>query len=85
MTFRDAAIEVLRGAGRPLSTREITETALRRGLIQTHGKTPHATMSARLYGAAGRGLVEREYRRGRQRAVRGSVRWIFVSESARRS
>jgi HB1, ASXL, restriction endonuclease HTH domain len=73
-------MEVLRRAGRPLSTREITETALRRGLIETHGKTPHATMSARLYEAASRGLIEREYRPGPQRAARGSVRWVFVGE-----
>jgi HB1, ASXL, restriction endonuclease HTH domain len=50
MTFLEAAEVVLRTARKPLTVREITETALRRGLLETHGKTPEATMSAALYG-----------------------------------
>jgi hypothetical protein len=49
VTFLEAAEEVLRDAKEPLRIGEITERALARGLIQTVGKTPAATMSARLY------------------------------------
>jgi HB1, ASXL, restriction endonuclease HTH domain len=51
MTFLEAAEAVLRSAKRPMSAREITELALHRGLLDSHGKTPEATMSATLYGA----------------------------------
>ena len=49
MDYLDAAPTVLREAGRPMSSREITDEVLRRGLIEPAGKTPGATMSARLY------------------------------------
>jgi hypothetical protein len=49
MTFLEAAELVLRTAKKPLTIREITGMALRRGLIETRGKTPEATMSAALY------------------------------------
>jgi hypothetical protein len=49
LEFLDAAVEVLRKAGRPMTSHEITEAALQLGLITTRGKTPRATMSARLY------------------------------------
>jgi hypothetical protein len=49
MTYYDAAIEVLRAAKRPLSTQEITNEAIKRGLIKPTGKTPESTMGARLY------------------------------------
>lgn len=48
-SFKDAAYEVLRAERRPLSAQEITSAALRRGLLRTAGKTPDATLSARLY------------------------------------
>lgn len=82
MTFLEAAEVVLRKAQAPLTVREITEIALRRGLLETHGKTPEATMSAALYGAARDGRIRREFVPGRQRAVRGSVRWLYVDHSA---
>src|SRR5918912_657501 len=48
-SYVEAAVEVLRDARRPLTTREMTDEALRRGLIPTAGKTPQNSMSARLY------------------------------------
>lgn len=77
VTFLEAAEEVLRSEDRPLSTAEITAIALRRGILQTRGKTPEATMSARLYSASPDSPIKRQYRPGAQRAVRGSVRWIY--------
>jgi len=49
MTFVDAAYQILKNVGKPLSTNEITSLALKQGLISTNGKTPSATMGARLY------------------------------------
>lgn len=49
MSVRDAAIQILREAGGPLHAKEITERTLAKKLWQTAGKTPVATVSARLY------------------------------------
>lgn len=49
MTVRDAAIEVLKEAGKPLHAKEITKRILADKLWRTGGKTPHATVSAQLY------------------------------------
>ena len=49
MTYREAVLHVLRSARHPLTTREITDQALEKGLINPRGKTPHQTMQARLY------------------------------------
>lgn len=46
-TFKDLAFEILKQAGRPLHTKEITKRALQMGLV-TEGKTPEATMNAQL-------------------------------------
>jgi len=46
-TFKDLAFEILKQAGKPLHTKEITKRALQMGLV-TEGKTPEATMSAQL-------------------------------------
>lgn len=78
MTFVSAAIEVLRRSGRPMAVHEITTEAIRAGLLTTQGKTPAATMTAQLYlaeRANPEGPLERVFRPGAQRAVRGSVRW----------
>jgi hypothetical protein len=72
-----AAETVLRSANKPLTADEITEIALRRGLLQTKGKTPAATMSAALYGAPPESPIRREFKPGRQRALRASVRWTY--------
>ena len=80
MTFLEAAEVVLRRAKRSLTVAEITEIALRRGLIHTSGKTPEATMSAALYRAPSDGPIRREFEPGRQRAVRDSVRWRYEKQ-----
>jgi len=83
VTFLEAAIVILREADRPLTNHEITERALARGLIQTAGKTPEATMSAALYGASPDAGLRRDFRPGRRRAARGSVRWTYAAEPSR--
>jgi hypothetical protein len=78
MTYYDAALSVLRSARRPLSTQEITDLALERKLILPAGKTPNATMSARLYTRLGKEseIVKIDVP-GNGRAKRGSVRWAL--------
>jgi restriction system protein len=49
MSVKDAAIHVLKAAGEPLTTQELTDRILAEGLWATSGKTPHATVAARLY------------------------------------
>lgn len=47
-SFKKAAINVLEKSGEPLHYREITQRAIDSGLIESQGKTPWATMNARL-------------------------------------
>jgi restriction system protein len=76
MTFLEAALQILRSSRTPLTTREITERALQKGLIGTHGKTPNATMSASLYLALRTdGNLIKIDDRGPVRARARSVRW----------
>jgi len=49
MDFLSAAYRILESAREPLRYEEITRRALAKGLIETSGKTPEATMGARLY------------------------------------
>ena len=77
MTYSQAAEAVLRSAKKPLTAEEITAFAVRRGLLRPRGKTPAATMSAVLYGLPEGSPIRREFKRGEQRAVRGSVRWRY--------
>jgi len=49
MSFAEAAYQVLKQVGKPLSANEVTSIALEQGIISTAGKTPSATMSAQLY------------------------------------
>lgn len=49
MTLLEAIAEVLRRAEEPMHAKEITEQVLARGLWSTSGKTPEATVAARLY------------------------------------
>lgn len=48
-TFIDAAYQILKQKGTPLTAEEITKTALEMDLIETSGKTPIATMAAIIY------------------------------------
>jgi hypothetical protein len=76
MTFYEAALQILQSSRKPLTVQEITERALERGLIVSHGRTPEATMSAVLYGRlrSDARLVKVEDR-GPVRARPGTVRW----------
>lgn len=49
LSFKEAAIKILKDADEPLSAKEITEIALENELIDTSGITPDATMAAQLY------------------------------------
>ena len=68
---------MLKSARRPLTTREVVEEALKKGLIQPLGKTPVASMKAALYGAPPGTPVRRVYDEGPGRARRDSVRWRY--------
>jgi hypothetical protein len=47
-SFKDIAYQILKEAGKPLHSKEITKIALQRGWLKTAGKTPDATMNAQL-------------------------------------
>jgi hypothetical protein len=83
MTYYQAAVQVLRSARRPLTTREVADRALTRGLITPVGKRPHATMAAVLYRRA---QTDSELLRiedlASGRAKRGSVRWTLRTATA---
>jgi hypothetical protein len=83
MTYFGAALEILKSSRNPLTTREITERALERGLIAPRGKTPINTMAAALYGQLGTDpqLVKTEDR-GPGRAT--AVYWAFHSTRSSR-
>jgi hypothetical protein len=76
MTYYEAALEIMRSVQHPLTTREVTDLAIARGLITPVGKTPENTMAARLYVQFGRDpeLVKLD-EPGNGRARRGSVHW----------
>ncbi len=48
MTFTEAAVEVLRIAGKPLHFKDITQLAIEKNLLSHVGKTPDVTMGSRL-------------------------------------
>src|ERR1700687_1668213 len=54
MTFYEAALRVLEGAGRPLHVHEITELSIAQNLLSHVGKTPDQTMLSRLAAMARR-------------------------------
>ena len=80
MTFLEAALAVLKRDKQPLTTAEITERAIEKGMLSTKGKTPEASMSAALYKEAGtkKPRVSKIAQPGPTRAARGSVRWALV-------
>jgi hypothetical protein len=76
MTFYEAALQILKSSRKPLTSREITDRALERGMIVPRGKTPVATMSAELYRRLGTDpLLVKTEDRGPVRAKNGTVRW----------
>lgn len=54
LTFKQAAIKILKESEEPLTAKEITNIALVNGLIETSGATPEATMAAQLYTDTGK-------------------------------
>ena len=46
--FKYAAIQILKKAGKPLHYKEITKLALEKNILETHGKTPAASMNAQI-------------------------------------
>ena len=54
MTFTEAAVEILRRAGKPLHYKEIATEAVNAGILSHVGQTPRATMGARLLSMAKR-------------------------------
>jgi hypothetical protein len=84
-SYLGAALAILAGVGRPMTSRELTEEALRQGLIKPAGKTPQHTMAAKLYTEINRNPNSRLIRlaeEGPTRALRGSVRWALRDDSA---
>jgi hypothetical protein len=81
MTYYEAALQILSSARHPLSTREITDRAVKRGLVVPRGATPQATMAAVLYSRLGSDnrLVKIDTP-GNGRAMRGSVRWALRAQ-----
>jgi HB1, ASXL, restriction endonuclease HTH domain len=78
VTYLEAALTVLRTSGRAMTTREIVDEALARGLLSPKGETPISTMSAKLYGHvrdSADPLIERHARPGKTKAIPGSVTW----------
>ena len=49
MDLLDAAYDLLRTANRPLTAKEMVDSILKNGLWKTNGKTPDATLGARIY------------------------------------
>ena len=54
MTFVEAAIEILKREGKPMSTRRLAELAVKLNLLSVVGRDPEATMQQRLDDALGR-------------------------------
>ncbi|MEQ9218267.1 MAG: restriction endonuclease [Cyclobacteriaceae bacterium] len=54
LSFKEAAVKILKEADEPLSAKEITKIALDDELIETSGATPDATMAAQLYTDTGK-------------------------------
>ena len=78
MSFIDAAAEVLPSSGEPMHYTAITQAAINRGLIQTEGRTPAATMSSLL----GTDIRQRESRGEQPRFVKLRKGWFALAESA---
>jgi restriction system protein len=67
MQFKDAAYEILKSTGKPLHYNAITDQAIKEGLLETSGATPHATMGALLYTDTLN--VKSHFRRGDQKGT----------------
>ena len=47
-SFKELAIQILKEAGKPMHSKDITKIALDKGWLKTAGKTPESTMNAQL-------------------------------------
>lgn len=54
LSFKEAAIKILKEAEEPLSAKDITKIAFEEELIESSGATPEATMAAQLYTDTGK-------------------------------
>jgi hypothetical protein len=80
MSFLNAGIAVLKETGLELTAAEIAGIALERGLIESRGKTPDATLAAQLYVYLRdnpQGPLRKLSEPGETRARRDSVRWAW--------
>lgn len=80
MSFLNAGIAVLKETGLELTAAEIAGIALERGLIESKGKTPDATLAAQLYAYVRdnpQGSLRKLSEPGETRARRDSVRWAW--------
>jgi hypothetical protein len=78
LTYLEAALTVLAIRRKPMTTRQLTEEIIERGLVTPAGRTPEATLAATLYRNVERVAgLERKFTPGSGRAARGSVRWIY--------
>lgn len=78
MTFIEAAETLLREAGTALHYKEITRRAIERGLIESQGQTPEATMAVQLYRA-----IRRAEQHGEPAIFRAAGRGQFALAGAR--
>lgn len=49
MSFKEAALTLLKRTGRPMTAREIVTMALAEGLLKSAGKTPDASLAGQIY------------------------------------
>ena len=84
LTYLNAAIAVLETSGSPLTTQQIVEAAMQRGLLVPRSKTPLKSMDAELY----RSVQDEQHSRivrvsepGITRARKGTVRWTLKKSS----
>jgi len=49
LSFKEAALQILKSENEPLSAKEIVDIAFQKDLLSTGGKTPEATMAAQIY------------------------------------
>jgi hypothetical protein len=47
-SFKSAAIQILSAGGKPMHYKEITKLAIEKGILETSGNTPDATMNAQI-------------------------------------
>jgi hypothetical protein len=90
MTYYEAALQVLRSVQHPMTTRQITDQAIERGLIAPRGKTPRKTMAAELYTRVrdDPDLIKIEdpvNGRAKPGSVRWTLRYTTAGERGRRS